>query len=286
MSNNNEHLNLPSPAHILRCIEEWRSYDLRKLSDVEIDANLVSFLDSLGEYVLTTKRKTVPCLWRIRSMDYLLKSESELWEPPVDKTPMGRCNAEKNPVLYTSLKLKTPFEELKVKPDEPVYLIKYKQRTPLNLRTVVLSDKNTSISGRKLFDDQSFISHLILRDFIRSEFLKPVGKGTEFLHRISASMTRTWFDDDDIDGWLYPSVHSVNDLNIALKPNVARSKLEIDSVRIAKMVDKKSVAKSNISASKQPLFNMMKMVIKSDFKAEIKEDGLYWFPCNELGGDF
>ena len=100
-------------------------------------------------------------------------------------------------------------------------------------------------------------------------------------------MSRVWFDADDIDGWLYPSVHSIKDMNIALKPETARNKLKIEAVRITKMVDKKSVSESGrVTEAAHPLFNLMKMVIRSDYKGTIKEDGIHWCPCNELGGDF
>ena len=278
---------MPPPMLVLRGIEEWRSHDLRKLTDVEIDAKLSAFLDSLGEFVLSRKKKTFKCLWRIRKLEYLIKDESELWEPPEHKTRMGRCNAERHPILYTSEKLKTPFEELAIKPDEFVYLIKYNLKSPLNLHNLISSENELDQKGTRLFDTTSLISYRILREFVRSEFLKPVGIGTEYLHRISASMSRVWFDADDIDGWLYPSVYSVTDMNIALKPQIARKKLEVAAVRITKMVDKKSVLKSGrVLDATQPVFNLMKMVIQSDFKGELKKDGIFWYPCNELGGDF
>ena len=131
------------------------------------------------------------------------------------------------------------------------------------------------------------LSYQILREFVRSEFLKPVGKGTEYLHRISGSMCRVWFDDKDSDGWLYPSMQSPNDLNIAIKPESAHKKLKIEDIRIVQMVNKEDVIKSGrIKDSDLPLFNMVKMVVESIFRGSIKEGQITWIPSNDLGGNF
>jgi len=214
---------LPDPAYVLSCIEKWRNLDLRRKSDSEIDFELKSFIISLEKIVVSSTRKNFFRLWRVRKLDYLFKDTSECWEPPAIFSKTGRCNAEGSSVLYVSEKLRTPFEELGIQLDQQVYLIKYKQNKFLNIKRViseepVVNDKN----GIPLFDRKGMISYQILREFIRSEFLKPVGKGTEYLHRISGSMCRVWFDEEESDGWLYPSVQSMNDLNMAIKPKSAR----------------------------------------------------------------
>jgi len=279
---------LPHPPHVLTCIEKWRTLDLRKRSDSEIDAELSSFLDSLGEFSVSTVNKNWFKLWRLRKFHDLIKDVSECWEPPSGSSKMGRCNAKGSPVLYVSEKLKTPFEELFIQPNEQVYVIKYKQIERLNLKRIVSKEFNvTDQNGNPIYDKDSMLSYQILREFVRSEFLKPVGIGTEYLHRISASMCRVWFATEDSDGWFYPSVQSPDDFNIAIKPESAHKKLEIEDVRIVRMVEKEKVINSRrISESFLPLFNMMKMVVESIFKGSINENQITWLPSNDLGGDF
>ena len=80
-------------------------------------------------------------------------------------------------------------------------------------------------------------------------------------------MCRVWFDTDDSDGWLYPSVQSPTDFNIAIKPESAHKKFKIENVRIVRMVEKEKVVNSgSIRESVLPLFNMMSMVIESIFR--------------------
>lgn len=288
--NNETPWKLPHPSHVLECIEKWRNLDLRKKEDSEIDKELSSFLDSLETFGVSIIEKKWPKLWRLRKFNYLIKDVSECWEPPAVNSTMGRCNAKGLPVLYVSEKLKTPFEELVIQPNEQVYIIMYKQINRLNLKRIVSKEfKVTDTNGKPFYDNDSMLSYQILREFVRSEFLKPVGKGTEYLHRISGSMCRVWFDDKDSDGWLYPSVQSPNDFNIAIKAESAHKKLKIEDVRIVQMVNKKDVIKSGRIKDKdlaRPWFNMMKMVVESIFKGSINEGQITWEPSNDLGGDF
>ncbi len=288
MMNIENHWTLPSPSHVLECIEKWRSLDLRKKTDLEIDSEMSLFLDSLGIFDMSGVSSHYFKLWRVRKFNSLIKNISECWEPPAKNSKMGRCNAKGSPVLYVSKKLKTPFEEMPIQIEEQVYLIQYKTTQPLNLKRVVPKEfRQTDISGKPFYDKDSMLSYQILREFVRSEFLKPVGKGTEYLHRISASMCRIWFNDSESDGWIYPSVQSPNDFNIALKPEAAHKKLQIKDVRIVKMVNKKEIIKSrNIKDTNLPLFDMMKMIIESIFKGIIDKEQITWTPSDDLGGDF
>ena len=123
--NNKPPWKLPHPSHVLECIEKWRNLDLRKKEDSEIDKELSSFLDSLKTFDVSGVEENWFKLWRVRKFNYLIKDVSECWEPNPEICPMGRCNAKGSPVLYVSEKLKTPFEELLIQPNESVYIIKY-----------------------------------------------------------------------------------------------------------------------------------------------------------------
>ncbi|NUM37272.1 MAG: RES domain-containing protein [Candidatus Brocadiae bacterium] len=282
-----DYIKLPHPSRVLSCIEKWRKLDLRKKSDLQIDKALISFLNLLGSFSVSKTYKNSSKLYRLRKFEYLIKDTSECWEPPAKDAKMGRCNVKGKPVLYVSEKLKTPFEELLIKPDEHVYIIKYEQMEHLNLTRVVPEDFiETQIDGEPLYDKDGMLSYQILREFVRSEFLKPVGKGTEYLHRISASMCRVWFDDENSEGWIYPSVPSPNDLNIAIKPESAHKKLRIKDIRIVKMVNKKKIINSGrIPESSRPWFNMMKMIVETIFKGSITGNQISWLPSHDLGGD-
>jgi len=278
---------LSSPNLVMECIEKWRSLDLRKMTDSEIDSELSEFLDSLGVYPVSTRHTTPFKLWRIRRFNYLFKEVSECWEPPVSKAPLGRCNGSGSPVLYVSEDLETPFEELNVQPDEQVYAIKYEAIEKLNLKKIVPEDfVATDNKNNPIYDPDSMLSYQILREFVRSEFLRPVGKGTEYLHRISSSMCRVWFQNDESDGWLYPSVQSTSKSNIALKPKSARKKLKIKDVRIVRLVPKENVNNHIDKFRSHPFYNLISMAIETDFIGKIDNGQLSWVPSTEVGGIF
>lgn len=278
---------LPSPEHVMECIEKWRSLDLRKSTDEEIDAQLSGLLDSLGTYSVSTVQTTPFKLWRIRKFNYLFKEVAECWEPPASKAPMGRCNSAGSPVLYVAKDLETPFEELNVQQGEQVYLIKYKAIQSLSLKKIVPEDFIATDSNKKpIYDRESMLSYQILREFVRSEFLRPVGSGTEYLHRISSSMCRVWLNDEQSDGWIYPSVQAPSKYNIALKPSSARKKLQIDDVKIVRLVPKENVENHIDKFRSHPFYNLISMAIEADFKGKIDDGELNWVPVIELGAIF
>ncbi|MEC4684226.1 MAG: RES domain-containing protein [Nitrospirota bacterium] len=286
MTYNSKKWTLPSPHTVMECIEKWRKHDLRKMSDSEIDTELSNFLDSLEVYPVSTTETQPFKFWRIRKFEYLFKDVSECWEPPSSKTPLGRCNSKCSPVLYVSDNLETPFEELNIQVGEPVYTIKYRVTDPLNLKRIVPKELITTDENHKpIYDDQSMLSYQILREFVRSEFLKPVGKGTEYLHKISSSMCRVWFHSDESDGWLYPSVQS-NKNNIALKPESARKKIEIKDIRIVRLVQKEHVSNHIHKFRAHPFYNLVSMAIETDFKGKVEKDVITWSPSTEIGGIF
>lgn len=277
---------LPSPTKVMHCIEQWRSLDLRKMPDDEIDKELSFLIDNLGAYPGATYCNIFRNLFRVRKFEYLFKDISECWEPPVSRTPLGRCNAKKHPVLYVSEKLETALEELNVEKDEYFYIIQYKNSKhskPVNLKEVV--SKNfiaTDANKNPLYDKEGMLTYQILREFIRSEFLKPVGDKTEYLHKISASICRVWFHDLESDGWIYPSVLLPKERNIALKPHAARDKLEVEKVCIARLVSKDKVKRHRDEFLSHPDFHSVEKAIEIDFAGNMVEDKINWEPLNDL----
>lgn len=287
MTTNSKQWKMPSPTKVLECIEKWRNLDLRKISDSDIDEQLTEFLESLGVYSITTVHTTPFKLWRIRKFNYLFKEIEECWEPPKNKAEMGRCSAPGQPVLYVSEDIETPFEELNVQPYEQVYAIKYNVVEELRVKRIVPKEFIAKDSNNNLlYDQESMISYQILREFVRSEFLRPVGEGTEYLYKISSSMCRVWFQSEDSDGWIYPSVQTPLKNNIALKPESARKKLKINDVRIVRLVPKENVKNHIDKFRSYPFYNLISMAIETDFKGEINNDILSWIPSTEIGGIF
>ncbi|WP_404787343.1 hypothetical protein [Altericista sp. CCNU0014] len=271
----------PKPSRIMEIIEEWRHLDFKQSSHEDVDEKLKELIDSFKVILVSGYRSTPQKLWRIRPCNNLKTNISEFWEPPKRKTPLGRCNIEEEPVLYVSENSVTPFEEIKIKPFDTFYLIQYSAREECYFANIVpesLEPREVDTPGSPpLYEGDELVSYQILRDFIRTEFLKPVGEGTQFLHRISSSICRTWFGDDKYDGWRYPSVHLLNNKNIAIKPEKAHKKLEITKIEIVVMIPHELIPNSCTDES-HPLVKMYKSAynVRCLYEGEISGNTVEW----------
>lgn len=280
--NSKKKISLPPPNYIFDCINKWRCWNLKDKNDEDLYKTMKAFELKLEEWVTSSKdiTDTDTEFWRIRRVNKLIQSTEECWEPPAEYTKVGRCNMEKKPLLYVSEKKRTPFEELSVNKDtEQVYLIKYKLKNTLHLKNLFFPI--TKASRDCFANEHSWISYNIFRTFVHSEFLRPVAKETEYIYRISATMCSTLFEQGDIndpdvvDGWNYPSACFFSDANIAIKPEIARQKLELQDIYAATLVDKKnSTIEKNESVIE--MSNSESNAIRIDFKGVFEGNHIHW----------
>lgn len=284
---------LPDPMHVLDCIEKWRGLDLKKMNDSEIDSELESLLESLHTYPTAGVKKTFPKLWRIRKCknpNSLYLDVQDFWEPLPEYAPMSRCNSKGDPVLYVSEKVTTPFEELTVGIGDYYYLIKYGRKADsgsISLSRIVsdqLCPKIILNGNIPLYTGSHLISYRIIREFIRSEFLKPVSQETNYLYRISGALCRVWFNDDK-DGWYYPSVHLKREHNIALKKEAAHEKLEIEEIKLVKRIPFDTVMQSGlVSDSSLGMYQKISLILMSEYKGCVQGSSVHWSSHEEISG--
>jgi hypothetical protein len=267
---------MPKPATVLEAIEEWRSIDLRTAAPEQIIGRMKAFRDKVQFGVVQVNSSSPPKLWRVRprrrgeSFDAL----GDLWEPPVGKPGLGRCNQAGSPLLYCSKDLATALDECEVTTGEELLLVRYATARTLRLSRIVGDFDPRQDGVSSMFDEDGLNAYRILREFFRSEFTKPVGKGTEWLYMISAAVCEVWAASHDADGWLYPSVRSPgegND-NIALFPASAHAKLRIESAVWAIAED---VSASELKLGGSPLV-LPGIRLRHLKIADVGELGLHW----------
>ena len=219
---------MPRPSEVIEAIERWRGLNLRGASQDAIVQGMLALRDIVRFHLVQRQTSTTKDLWRVRRAEesQIFDHVDDLWEPPADRVSLGRCNYEHQPVLYCSLAAATALDECGVRQGDEVLLIRYRG-TELALDRVV-GKLDPRPSGSRLLSAEGLLAYQILREFLRVEFTKPVGQGTEFLYRISAAVCEVWTDAED--GWLYPSVHSPTAENVALLPSTAHRKLRIEDV--------------------------------------------------------
>ncbi len=289
-----------SPGNVLDAIDKWRALNLRTSSPEEIHVKFNEiFYDVITSYhglsILGDSsweqneggylaRKNIN-FYRIRRSNKILNSIDDFWAPPADKAQTNRCNFEQHPMLYMSKKAITPFEELSVQANEQIYLIKYFLKPDSNLelcRTFIPGSLKTYYGT-----EGDLISERIIREFIRSEFTKPVGKGTEFLYNLTACICQYMHGKLPSDGFIYPSIVNANGTsNIALYPD-AQEKLGIEDVRIVELIDADewcSDPSINVADSVwRPILNGKAYFIKSRLIADISNPAIGWNPCDHTG---
>ncbi len=163
----------------------------------------------------------------LRSMSKL----SDCWEPPPNAVPIGRLNREGEPLLYTApLDPRVAIGELKVPDGEWFSLIVYEAVEAVKVTIVGGQPDTTGL------DATDALKVEMLQGFLRDEFTRDVGKGTEYLYRISEIIAKDYFDlpPEMQDAWCYPSIVDKSRFNVAFRPETRR-KLRLIGVQIARV---------------------------------------------------
>jgi hypothetical protein len=294
---------LPGPHEVLDAIDQWRELDLRGSSAETVSAEFQKLFSMMINSVHSTTLSAPHSFYRIRRSRRLLSSVDDFGAPPVESAKKSRCGFDGLPMLYLSEDGMTPFEELGVPLHEQVYMVKYgiKPEEKLDLRYPFarLSDDISSGPSEKWI-----LAERIMREFVRSEFIKPVGDGTEFLYNATASIC--WFlrtrASGNADGILYPSITLAGHYdNVALYPN-SQSKVEIVDVRIVELVKEDEWISSgrDLASHFHPSFGRVRqrssrgrillsklndnpLYVNCCFRGHISGQNVGWEPCTELG---
>lgn len=117
---------------------------------------------------------------------------------------------------------------MNVKDDDWFCLIAYKS---------VKDIKSTLIGIWKDSEELSKEDNLKMRmitNVLKDLFVRDVGKGTEFLYRVSERIAKDYFDlpRQVQDSWCYPSVAAKLGYNVCFRPDVAREVLQIANVQV------------------------------------------------------
>ena len=225
-------LNSLDTIELLDRIKQWHNVDLRVISSSDITKKLFNIISA---YVVSSSSISDQKLYRVRPLkeDQVFHNISEIWCPPTEFiTKISRVNDIGDPMLYCALDTDTPLHECGVKEGEWFGMIEYSinHAEAVNVSNVIGQEDYPGLT------DRGRINLGIINQFIRTEFTKPVGLGTEYLYRASLKLCRDLFDVPNCDGFLYPSVASfTKGYNLAVKPEAAKKKLKFDCALICRL---------------------------------------------------
>lgn len=222
-------LNTTPTMELLGGLEKYKNLDLKRISESELSKILRDAIPFCPLYSIYAEQKTKLYRIRYREKGQVFKKTEDVWYPkPFYIEKRGRLNDVGKSILYTSLDQGIPFFELKAEKGQSYAVIEYEVKKGCELKLMPIGvyvefpEDVLSIQGE--------LNRKIIDQFLYTEFTKDVGKGTEYLYRISNKIVENFYDMPGYDGYIYPSVAFKTGPNIGIKPFSADRKINIKSV--------------------------------------------------------
>lgn len=234
-------------AHLHDKICNFRDLDFKRMSYQEVQSaisGVITFNTPYGVIsVLMPINASYPAgtrFYRVRTLPdddrkiplRTMSKVSDCWEPPENIVRAGRLNRDNESLLYTAPI--SPFvavEEMKIPDGKFFSLIVYEALEKINVTMIGAQPNTEGLNGEEVLKVK------MIQDFLKHEFIRDVGVGTEYLYRISESITKDYFDlpPDFQDAWCYPSVAKKGHFNVCFRKD-NRSKLKLVGSQIASVV--------------------------------------------------
>jgi hypothetical protein len=245
VKNHKEFLSSISVQSILNKVREFRALDVRQLNYEELYGKIHEVISSPQNHsILPTFLQTYPAntdYFRVRLIpkdDHLtpLKTMSfanDAWNPPSEfVTKLGRLNKEFESLLYLAPTFpNVALKEMRVKEDDLFCVIVYNGISEVKANVIGYHPSDPT------YTDEENLKMQIISDFLRDEFTRDVGTGTEFLYRTSECIAKNYNDLPPRviqDAWAYPSVLNKKNFNICFRPEVARELLTVKCVAVCR----------------------------------------------------
>ena len=217
------------PIKLIQKISNFRKLNIRDMNDQQISEAIFDVLCWDGYFACYTNMKTFPAgtsFFRVKKLvgsnlpNERFGVKQDYWETPSKYlNTYGRLNKPGESLLYVSPDMSCAIKEMKLKYDEYFAVIKY---------TAADQIKVNMIGGDFDYDQIGEIS---------DEFSRDVGKGTEYLYRISEKIAKDHFDLPPRvvqDAWAYTSVQDKTKYNVCFRPEIAHDLLELNGAMICK----------------------------------------------------
>ncbi|GHA51652.1 hypothetical protein GCM10007103_35150 [Salinimicrobium marinum] len=239
---------------LIKKIEEFRNTDTKRIKDEElfkeISKTISVNVNGQEEAILFPRIAKYPKktrFYRVRKVENedhfiplkAMTFESDAWNPPEKFiTRRGRLNNVNESLLYTSPgDPSVAVEELKIQDDERFCLIVYEATEEVKVSMIGLWEDIPELN------EEENLKMRIINNFLRDEFTRDVGEGTEFLYRVSERITKDYFDLPPKvvqDAWCYPSIAKKQSVNVCFRPDIAKNLLELVGVQICKVQKEKN----------------------------------------------
>lgn len=235
------------PMEVMKKISEFRRKNIRDISDEGLfeaiqhtltNNNLFSYITNGGKYSEGTYFFRVRKLNSSIISEMNIKEEKDLWEPPEECVKsMGRLNKIRESLLYTSpTNPNVAIKETHIQKDDWYALIKYTANKDVKVNII---GGTYDYKALGFTNDTAIMVHELYNNFLRDEFSRDVGIGTEFLYRVSERIAKDYFDlpSEMQDAWCYSSVQNKEQYNVCFRPDKAHELLQLNGAMICKKED-------------------------------------------------
>lgn len=162
-----------------------------------------------------------------------IKTEKDLWNPPSEKVnTYGRINKPKESLLYLAIMQKTALVECNINEKDIALYSRFLVEEDLKINFIGELKK---IEGDFVEANQRKLNLIDL--FLKHQFNREIGKGKEYLYRVSEIIAKKFFYTDEQDGWGYESIADKDGYNICLEPKKIEKKLKYIDSRIGVRLD-------------------------------------------------
>ncbi|HHX0016758.1 TPA: hypothetical protein ACU3MP_000341 [Staphylococcus aureus] len=180
---------------------------------------------------------------KVDKIDQIMQNPQDFWNPPekLVKKP-GRLNKIGESLLYVSpIDPYVCINELKIKPGQFFLLIKYTAVEDINVNIIggEYNYEKLNIKSRK-----AIFIHEMINNFLKEEYSREVGEGTEHLYKTSELIAKNFFDlppEVIQDAWAYISTFDKKSYNVCFRPEIAKKKMNLVGGIIAKLNDKNKI---------------------------------------------
>lgn len=226
-------------------IKNFRKLDLKNMKYEDINNEILNVLcdeDSGFSYIVNgaTYQKNTE-FFRVRTLNedvrlnQIMQTSQDFWNPPENLVRnFGRLNKIGESLLYT-----TPgnplicINELKIEPGKFFVLIKYRAIKDIKVNIIggEYNYERMNIKSKK-----AIFIHEMINNFLREEYSREVGIGTEHLYKTSELIAKSFFDlppEEIQDAWAYISTIDKKSYNVCFRPEIAKKKLKLDGAIVA-----------------------------------------------------
>lgn len=234
-------------AHLHDKICRFRDLDFKRMSYQEVQSAIMEVIvfdtPQGSRSILTSMNSCYPTgtrFYRVRALPEddrhlplrTISKVADCWEPPENVVRAGRLNRDNESLLYTAPQSPViAVDEMKIPDNQLFSLIVYESTDPISVTMIGAAPKVEGLSS------EESLKVRMIQDFLKHEFIRDVGVGTEYLYRISESIAKDYFDlpPELQDAWCYPSIAKKGSFNVCFRKG-HRSKLKLVGVQIASVI--------------------------------------------------